>query len=132
MGCTSNSRSKIANNSAQITDLLMQQQQSWNNGDLEGFMSHYWNSDSLCFLSKRGLNCGWKSVYANYKKSYNTKDKMGRLDFTVLKSKPLTDSSHFLVGQWQVSRTQDTLKGSFNLIWELKNGKWVIVFDHTS
>jgi hypothetical protein len=95
-------------------------------------MEVYWKSDSLCFLSKRGMNCGWDNVYNNYKKSYNTPEKMGRLDFQILKSEPMNDSTHFLVGTWQVSRASDTLGGSFNLIWRRIKGEWYIVFDHTS
>ena len=78
------------------------------------------------------MNCGWETVYGNYKKGYDTPEKMGNLKFEILKSKPLGAESHFLVGRWNVYRTQDTIGGSFNLIWEKKNGKWVIVFDHTS
>ena len=128
----SQTRSSLENNSVEIEKLLMEQSKMWNTGDLEGFMSYYWNNDSLCFLSKNGMNCGWETVYGNYKKGYDTPEKMGNLKFEILKSKPLGAESHFLVGSWNVYRTQDTIGGSFNLIWEKKNGKWVIVFDHTS
>ncbi|MBD79763.1 MAG: DUF4440 domain-containing protein [Crocinitomicaceae bacterium] len=129
-GCENHS--KVDDHSIEIKSLLMEQQKNWNNGDLEGFMQYYWNSDSLCFLSKNGMNCGWQVIYDNYKRSYSNKDKMGRLDFEILRSKPFGPNSHFLVGKWNVYRSSDTLGGSFNLIWEKKNGKWVIVFDHTS
>ena len=130
--CTFNSRPNLENNGNQIQELIFEQQDKWNNGDLEGFMSYYWNDDSLCFLSKNGMNCGWENIYNGYKKGYGNKEKMGRLDFSILRSEPLNDTTHFLVGQWKVSRTSDTLGGSFNLIWRKVGGKWLIVFDHTS
>jgi len=129
--CTE-TRSNLKNNSIEIEKLLNDQRDKWNNGNLEGFMSYYWNNDSLCFLSKNGMNCGWGVIYDNYKRGYDTPDKMGKLEFEILKSKPLNNESHFLAGRWTVMRSQDTIGGSFNLIWELKDGKWVIVFDHTS
>jgi hypothetical protein len=57
---------------------------------------------------------------------------MGRLDFDILKTKPMNDSIYFMIGYWKVSRLTDTINGSFNLLWQNKNGEWVIVFDHTS
>ena len=48
----SQTRSSLENNSVEIEKLLMEQSKMWNTGDLEGFMSYYWNNDSLCFLSK--------------------------------------------------------------------------------
>lgn len=131
-GSCSQSRSNLKNNSIVIENLLNEQKEKWNSGDLEGFMGYYWNNDSLCFLSKNGMNCGWTTIYNNYKKGYDTPEKMGELEFKILKSKPLSERAHFLAGRWIVMRTQDTIGGSFNLLWELKDGRWVIVFDHTS
>lgn len=33
-----------------IRQLLAQQTESWNKGDIEGFMQTYWKSDSLMFI----------------------------------------------------------------------------------
>lgn len=37
----------------QIIQVLKVQQESWNEGDIEGFMNGYWHSDSLIFIGKR-------------------------------------------------------------------------------
>ncbi|MGB0390045.1 MAG: YybH family protein [Salibacteraceae bacterium] len=124
--------SKIENNNELIHELLFKQRDNWNKGDLDGFMGYYWKNDSLCFLGKNGMNCGWENIYSNYKKSYSSKEQMGHLEFEILKSEPLTNQSHFLVGSWKVMRVTDTIGGSFNLIWKEINGEWKIVFDHTS
>ena len=38
------------NDCQQIDELMMKQQHSWNNGNIEEFMSFYWNNDSLMFI----------------------------------------------------------------------------------
>ena len=35
---------------------MMKQQQSWNEGNIEKFMSSYWKSDSLMFIGKTAFN----------------------------------------------------------------------------
>src|SRR5882672_9622266 len=55
---------------AAIRTELDAQQIAWNNGDLDGFMQGYWNSDSLQFMSARGIDHGWKEAFAGYKKAY--------------------------------------------------------------
>ncbi|GIR57886.1 MAG: hypothetical protein CM15mP65_04670 [Crocinitomicaceae bacterium] len=41
------------NDCQQIDELMMKQQHSWNNGNIEEFMSFYWNNDSLMFIGKK-------------------------------------------------------------------------------
>ena len=54
---------------SQISSKMKQQEMSWNEGDIEGFMRHYWQSDSLTFAGKNGIQNGWKKTLANYNKS---------------------------------------------------------------
>ncbi|MBF8247937.1 MAG: DUF4440 domain-containing protein, partial [Bacteroidetes bacterium] len=39
----------------QVKDVLTAQVESWNRGDIEGFMQGYWNSDSTMFNSGGNL-----------------------------------------------------------------------------
>ncbi|MFC1476922.1 hypothetical protein ACFL6L_00475 [candidate division KSB1 bacterium] len=34
-----------------VTEVLEQQSEAWNRGDIEGYMSGYWQSESLSFVS---------------------------------------------------------------------------------
>ena len=45
----------------------MKQQHSWNNGNIEEFMSFYWNNDSLMFIAKNVFQYGWQTTLDNYK-----------------------------------------------------------------
>jgi ketosteroid isomerase-like protein len=116
----------------ELDKLMSEQQASWNAGDLDGFMKHYWNNDSLIFIGKKGPTYGWNGTLENYKKSYPDRAAMGRLKFTNLHNETLSNSSAYIIGKWELFRTLDTLAGHYTLLWHKIDGKWVIVADHSS
>jgi ketosteroid isomerase-like protein len=115
-----------------ITDLLHSQDQSWNNGDLEGFMQTYWNSDSLLFIGKSGVTYGWNNTLRNYKKGYPDTAAMGKLQFTLIRIQKISRRNYFVVGKWHLTRTAGNLQGHFSLILRKIKGTWKIVADHSS
>ena len=120
------------NEIATVQSLMNEQEKAWNNGDLEEFMAAYKNSDSLVFIGSRGLSYGWATTLSNYKKSYGTKSKMGRLLFENEKLERIGNSAIWVAGRWNLFRETDTLNGSYLLVWEKINGEWKIVADHSS
>ena len=113
---------------------MQEQEEAWNEGNLEKYMSHYWKSDSLQFIGKSGLNKGWKKTLDNYKKSYKNKEEMGTLKFDNKSIEIIGEQTIFVIGEWDLKR-QDSLgdlKGMYSLVWQQKNGKWVITTDHSS
>ncbi len=116
----------------EIDSLMHNQQNAWNAADINGFMSAYWNSDSLLFIGKKGVTNGWNKTMANYKKSYPDKAAMGRLEFDIIKQEPIGKKGVYTIGKWTLFRTADTLGGHFTLLWKKVNGEWKIVADHTS
>ena len=117
---------------AQIKEILMNQQSAWNSADLEGFMNGYWNDEALSFIGSRGLSRGWQTTLENYKKSYPDAATMGILTFEVLELRPLGKETYYMIGKYSLARKSDNPSGYFNLIWEIKNGAWVITSDHSS
>jgi len=128
------SNTLLAQDSAdEVKIVLNEQVQSWNNGDIDGFMQGYWKSDSLRFIGKKGVTYGWKPVLENYKKSYSTRELMGDLTFTSLDFTLLSVDAVFVTGSWKISYSEkDSLGGWFSLLFRKIDGKWVIVADHTS
>ncbi len=116
----------------QINTLMLEQEMEWNNVNLEGFMKHYWKSDSLKFIGSKGLSFGWQAALDNYKKSYPDAASMGTLHFTNITTDVLNDSNAYVIGKWELLRATDTLSGHYTLLWKKKNGHWVIVADHSS
>jgi ketosteroid isomerase-like protein len=117
---------------AAIRKVLAQQQQDWNSGNLEAFMQGYWKSDSLKFISSRGINYGWQATLDGYKKGYPTTEAMGKLTFTIISIEKLSKKSAIVIGKWHLQRTKDEPQGHFTLLWKKIEGRWVIVADHTS
>lgn len=116
----------------QIRHLLTMQTQSWNRGDIEGFMQTYWKSDSLMFIGKSGVQWGWQQTLNNYKKSYPDITAMGQLSFDILQIRKLSNEYYYVVGKWMLQRTIGDLSGHYDLLLRKINGKWVIVADHSS
>lgn len=115
-----------------IRSIMAAQELAWNRGDLEAFMSGYWNSDSLRFIGSRGLTYGWRQTLENYKKGYPDPDAMGQLKFTIISVELLSGKSAFVIGQWRLARKAGDLSGHYTLLWKKIKGTWVIVADHSS
>ncbi|MBX7052732.1 MAG: nuclear transport factor 2 family protein [Flavobacteriales bacterium] len=115
-----------------IIHQMQEQQDAWNRTDIHGFMAHYWNDDSLCFIGKRGLSYGWKTTLENYQKSYPDAAAMGQLQFTNHMVDVMDETHAYVIGKWELFRIADTLSGHYTLLWKKISGKWVIVADHSS
>ncbi|MCW8939182.1 MAG: DUF4440 domain-containing protein, partial [Flavobacteriales bacterium] len=98
MACTQQSQEKEA-----ILEVMSQQEQDWNNGDVDAFMQGYWQSDSLMFVGKNGIKYGWQTTLENYKKSYPDKSTMGKLSFTIEKLE-VENQAAFMLGKWNITR----------------------------
>ncbi len=115
-----------------IKSLLLQQQDDWNRGDIDAFMTVYWNSDDLQFGGATGITKGWTNTLNGYKTRYPDKAAMGTLTFDI---KDMTKHSRKVVsltGSWDLARASGDIGGHFLLIWRKIKGKWMIVVDHTS
>ena len=116
----------------EITKVLMEQQSSWNQGDIPGFMNHYFDSEDLTFAGASGVTRGHQKVLERYLKNYDSPEKMGELTFTILDFHELSDESAFVIGEWALMRDGDNPSGYFTLVWKKINGEWKIIHDHTS
>jgi len=115
-----------------IRNILSNQTEAWNEGDLTEFMSGYWKNDSLLFIGQRGVNRGWMTTLENYKKGYPDKTAMGKLHFDILHTKPLSEGYFFVVGKWHLERSIGNLSGHFSLLFSKIDGQWKIIADHSS
>ncbi len=118
--------------STEIDSLLAQQAAAWNRGDIAGYMSGYWKSDSLLFTSGGTMQRGWTSTLEKYMKSYDSPEKMGVLRFSGLEVHLLSPASAWVFGHWELERAHDHPGGVFTLILRKFPEGWKIVHDHTS
>lgn len=115
-----------------IRQLLDDQTEAWNRGDIESFMKTYWESDSLMFIGKSGITYGWTNTLNNYKKNYPDTTAMGKLSFNILSVKRLSFQYFHVVGKWRLQRSIGDLSGHYTLLLKKIKGRWVIITDHSS
>lgn len=114
-----------------IMKALDKQVKCWNEGDLDCFMTTYWQSDSLKFMGSRGITYGWQNTLENYRKAYPDKKAMGELKFDILSMERM-GRHYFVVGKFYLTREIGDVGGFFSLVWKKVKGNWVIIADHTS
>ncbi len=119
-------------NEINIREILDRQTNSWNQGDIEGFMHGYWENDSLMFIGKSGVTYGWTNTLKNYKKNYPDTISMGKLAFTLIQLKKLSKKYYHVTGKWFLKRSIGDIGGHFTLLFRKINGRWVIISDHSS
>jgi ketosteroid isomerase-like protein len=119
-------------NEKAIGKVLLAQVAAWNAGDIDGYMKGYWNSDSTVFVSGGNLTRGYSGVLSRYKKSYDTREKMGKLEFAELQVRMITQTLGVATGVWRLHRAKDQPWGRFTLLVEKKAEGWRVVHDHTS
>jgi ketosteroid isomerase-like protein len=118
-------------NAAAVRAVIEAQQTAWNRGDIDGFMAGYANEETTTFVSGDAIMRGWKTVLDRYRRTYDTREKMGTLSFTELDITPLGD--HYIAtGGWQLTRQGDMPRGRFTLIFRRTAAGWRIIHDHTS
>lgn len=115
-----------------ILKILDDQTLYWNKGDLDNFVTGYWNNDSLMFIGSSGVIYGYQNTLSRYKKSYSDTSKMGKLRFEIIHLKKLSPKYYFVVGKWFLKRSIGDVGGHFSLLIRKINGQWKIVADHSS
>ena len=127
-------KSTDSNEIESIKKMLTDQQKCWNNGDIDGFMEGYWNSEELIFTSAKHMPAyGWQNTLERYKNSYPTKESMGELKFEFLNLKINSDSTTAqLKGCWELIRKEDNPKGEFWLDLKKFDDNWLIIKDSTT
>ena len=119
---------------AAVRQLLDTQAAAWNRGDLEGYMSGYWNSGELTFFSGATETGGWKPTLERYRQHYKkTGSQMGHLDFSNIRFEALGEEAALVRGRWRLKTANGpTRTGLFTLILRRFPEGWRIVHDHSS
>ena len=107
------------------------QRKAWNEGNIEGFMAHYWKSDKMTYQSGDTRLQGWEALLERYKNVY-PKGNMGTLEFTDLIVHVLSDDSAYVIGRWKLISETWTKEGLFTTILKKMEDGWKIIHDHSS
>lgn len=116
-----------------VAEIMIRQQEAWNEADLVGFMEGYLPSDSLMFIGKSGVTYGHEATLKRYMAGYPDADAMGKLRFQNLQWISLGDEAGWLMGKWALKKeAQEDAEGMYTLLWRKIEGAWLIVADHSS
>jgi len=116
-----------------VRALLDAQVKAWNTGDLDGFVSAYWNDDRVTFFSGGDVSKGFKPLRDRYFQRYKAEGKeMGRLAFENLEIDSVTPDFAVARGRYRLKMKTSESTGLFTL-WVKKTPEgWHITHDHTS
>jgi ketosteroid isomerase-like protein len=116
----------------EVLKILNEQVKYWNEGNLDSFMTGYWNNDSLMFVGKDEITYGYANTLNRYKKAYPDTSAMGKLKFEDVRVKKLSSEYFYVVGKWILERTAGNLHGHYTLLLRKIKGRWKIIVDHSS
>ncbi len=118
----------------QVRAVLNQQVDDWNKGNLDGFLTGYWKSPKVVFMSGGHRFDGFEAMRDRYHRRYKAEGKaMGQLAFSELELESLGPESVFARGRFSLTMPDGTKPtGLFTLIVRKFPDGWKIVHDHTS
>lgn len=131
MGCGQQGRDCEETVREEIGLAMKKQVDSWNAGELAGFMKYYWYSDEMTFHGGKRRLQGWETLNAMYAETYSGAQR-GILEFSGIEITALSPESAYVLGDWKVELPDTVKQGKFTLIWRKKDEGWRIVHDHSS
>ena len=117
-----------------IKQVLVDQQNAWNQGDIVTFMHGYDDSPQTTFIGK-SVEHGYAMILARYQRNYASHDAMGQLAFSDLDVRILGPEHAVVTGHFHLTRSQaggGDATGTFSLVFEKKPSGWKIILAHTS
>jgi beta-aspartyl-peptidase (threonine type) len=117
-----------------VRAVLNQQVVDWNKGDLDGFLTGYWKSPKVVFMSGGSRMDGFEAMRDRYRRRYKAEGKaMGQLAFSDLDVESLSPEAVLARGRFRLTMPDGTKPtGLFTLIVRKFPDGWKIVHDHTS
>jgi uncharacterized protein (TIGR02246 family) len=115
-----------------IREVIRMELETWNKGDIEGYVNLYAPVDSVRMLYNGGTVFGKENILAFYKK-YWPKEKMGQLRFSEVRLERLSPEYYFSSGYFHVKRDDGSkeISGRFSGLMKKIKGKWYLYTDHS-
>ena len=120
---------------AEVRAVLDKQVASWNQGDIEAFMTTYIDSPELTFNGKDGVTRGYRPVLERYRKRYGSREAMGVLKFSEIEVRMVGTEAALVLGRFELTRSAaggGNASGRYTLVLRKTAQGWKIIHDHTS
>jgi ketosteroid isomerase-like protein len=118
-----------------IHDTLLGFVAAWNNKDLEGHMSYYWQSPGLLYVVDGEQFEGWERLYRAYQNGYPDKSWMGYIEPSRMKIKLLRPDLAVAMSWWVTSfpgRSKTKVIGATTMNLQKFSDGWKIVVSHST
>ena len=116
-----------------VTKVLLQQENAWNKGDLDSYISHYKDAaDTQAILA--GPTRGLANIRSAFHVSYPNRDSMGQLQQTEIEVRALGEDHALAVGKYHLQRSRKSggdTDGMFVEVLEKTGNVWQVVFSET-
>lgn len=110
--------------------IVLAQQDAWNKGDLDGYLSHYKNSpDTQAVLAT--LVRGFENIRNAYHINFPNKDAMGSIEDSEVDVKELGPNYAIATGKYHLNRSKKSggaVDGTFMEVFEKTPNGWQIVY----
>lgn len=110
--------------------IVLAQQDAWNKGDLDAYLSHYKNSpDTQAVLAT--LVRGFDNIRNAYHVNFPNKDAMGSIEDSEVEVKELDDHFAIATGKYHLNRSKKAggaVDGTFMEVFEKTASGWQIVY----
>lgn len=118
---------------AAVDSLLTESENSWNGGDLDGFLYWYKRGAETSFMGAEGPIYGWDTIRSRYAPRFEPEADRDSLRFEALQTRPLAPWLGLATARYVLFQADSiTSQGIFTLVLERTTEGWRIVHDHTS
>ena len=114
--------------------MLLAQETAWNQGDLDGYLSHYKDApDTQAILGSaaRGLD----TIRNAFRQNFPNRDSMGRLENSEVEVRALGENFILATGRYHLSRSRKgggDATGTFTEILEKTAAGWQVIFSENT
>jgi uncharacterized protein (TIGR02246 family) len=117
-----------------IRQLMQQQVDAWNRGDVTAFMTTYEDSPDTTFVGDK-VEHGYAQILERYHRNYGTPAAMGKLKFSNLEIRVLDANYAVATGNFHLDRSAaggGNADGIFSLMLRKGASGWKIILDHSN
>jgi ketosteroid isomerase-like protein len=118
----------------EVVKVVLAQQAAWNNGDLDGFISHYKDADDTEAMLA-GPAKGMAAIRAAFRINYPNRESMGKIEYTEVEARELGERFVLATGRYHLERTKKgggPADGNFTEVMEKTAAGWQVIFSETT